>query len=143
LSFFSVAGNHELCMTGSCKKKNIVVPLVASFTALFLIILIISLGLRIFKRQKGICWILHVVCPLYSFIHSFGICWILNYGHFFYVIYAKHTLFKYQNIYYNQLSLKLQIYHIFFHQTINSYKVINEGNNIFKISHKLKFMYAL
>ncbi|KEH18240.1 LRR receptor-like kinase [Medicago truncatula] len=57
----SVAGNPDLCMTGSCKKKNIVVPLVASFSALFLIILIISLGFRIFKRQKALY--IHVVPP--------------------------------------------------------------------------------
>jgi len=52
LSSFSVEDNPDLCMTESCKKKNIVVPLVASFSALVLILLI-SLGFWIFRRQKG------------------------------------------------------------------------------------------
>jgi len=52
LSFFSVDDNPDLCMTESCNKKNIVVPLVASFSAL-VVILLISFGFWIFRRQKG------------------------------------------------------------------------------------------
>jgi len=52
LSSFSVDDNPDLCMTESCKKKNIVVPLVASFSAL-VVILLISFGFWIFRRQKG------------------------------------------------------------------------------------------
>jgi len=43
--------NLDPCMTESCKKKNIAVPLVASFSALVLILLI-SLGFWLFRRQK-------------------------------------------------------------------------------------------
>ncbi|XP_024628961.1 probable LRR receptor-like serine/threonine-protein kinase At1g05700 isoform X2 [Medicago truncatula] len=49
----SVEDNPDLCMTESCKKKNIVVPLVASFSAL-VVILLISLGFWIFRRQKAV-----------------------------------------------------------------------------------------
>jgi hypothetical protein len=52
LAFFSVDGNPDICMTGSCKKKKKVVPLVASLSALILTILA-SLGFWLFKRQKG------------------------------------------------------------------------------------------
>ncbi|AET01542.2 LRR receptor-like kinase plant [Medicago truncatula] len=46
----SVDDNPDLCKTESCKKKNIVVPLVASFSALA-VILLISLGIWLFRRQ--------------------------------------------------------------------------------------------
>jgi len=52
LSSFSVDDNPDLCKTESCKKKNIVVPLVASFSALAVIFLI-SLGIWLFRRQTG------------------------------------------------------------------------------------------
>jgi len=52
LSSFSVDDNPDLCMTESCKKKNVVVPLVASFSALA-VILLISLGIWLFRRQTG------------------------------------------------------------------------------------------
>ncbi|RHN39166.1 putative transferase [Medicago truncatula] len=48
----SVDDNPDLCMTESCKKKNIIVPLVASFSAL-VVIIFISFGFWIFRRQKG------------------------------------------------------------------------------------------
>ncbi|KEH18237.1 LRR receptor-like kinase plant [Medicago truncatula] len=79
----SVAGNHDLCMTGSCKKKNIVVPLVASFSALFLIILI-SLGFRIFKRQKALSF--HVIPPARSNSKKWG------------SLKSKHHAFSYNEI---------------------------------------------
>nr|KYP51494.1 Receptor-like protein kinase At3g21340 family [Cajanus cajan] len=47
----SVADNLDLCMTGSCKKKNFVVPLIASLAALS-VTLSISLGFWIFRRFK-------------------------------------------------------------------------------------------
>ncbi|WJX92000.1 hypothetical protein P8452_73703 [Trifolium repens] len=49
----SVDGNPGICMTGSCKKKNISVPLVASLSALIVTILIF-LGFWIFKRRKAV-----------------------------------------------------------------------------------------
>jgi hypothetical protein len=52
LSFFSVDDNPDLCMIEPCKKKNIAVPLVASFSALA-VILLISLGIWLFRRQTG------------------------------------------------------------------------------------------
>ena len=45
--------NPELCTTESCGKKNLFVPLVASCLTLIIILLIISLGLWILRRQKG------------------------------------------------------------------------------------------
>jgi hypothetical protein len=53
LAYFSVDGNPGICMMGSCKKKNIGVPLVASLSALIVTILI-CLGFWIFKGKKGI-----------------------------------------------------------------------------------------
>ncbi|PNY05720.1 leucine-rich repeat receptor-like protein kinase at2g19210-like protein [Trifolium pratense] len=49
----SVDGNPDICITGSCKKKKIVVPLVASLSALIVTILA-SLGFWLFKRQKAV-----------------------------------------------------------------------------------------
>ncbi|KEH18226.1 LRR receptor-like kinase plant [Medicago truncatula] len=46
----SVDDNPDLCMTESCKKKNVVVPLVASLSALA-VILLISLGIWLFRRK--------------------------------------------------------------------------------------------
>ncbi|XP_039684685.1 putative leucine-rich repeat receptor-like serine/threonine-protein kinase At2g19230 [Medicago truncatula] len=43
--------NPDLCMTAPCRKKNLTVPLIASFSAL-IVILLISLGFWIFRRQK-------------------------------------------------------------------------------------------
>ncbi|WJX86277.1 hypothetical protein P8452_68608 [Trifolium repens] len=48
----SVDDNSGLCMTKSCKKKSLLVPLIASIAALIFVILLISLTLWIFKRQK-------------------------------------------------------------------------------------------
>nr|WAP48841.1 malectin leucine-rich repeat receptor-like kinase 1a [Medicago truncatula] len=48
----SVDDNPELCTTESCKKKNIVVPLVTLFSTL-IVILLISLGFWIYRRQKA------------------------------------------------------------------------------------------
>ncbi|GAU24775.1 hypothetical protein TSUD_356040 [Trifolium subterraneum] len=47
----SVDDNPSLCTTESCKKKNLSVPLIASFSAL-IVILLISLGVWRFRRQK-------------------------------------------------------------------------------------------
>lgn len=52
LTSFSVADNPNLCMKDSCEKKNFILPLVASLSAL-IVILLISLGLWIFRRPKG------------------------------------------------------------------------------------------
>jgi len=54
LTFFSVDDNPELCMSmESCGKKNLFVPLIASFSTL-IAILLISLGFWILRRrQKG------------------------------------------------------------------------------------------
>jgi len=51
LIFFSVDDNPDLCMTESC-GKNFFVPLITSFSAL-VVFLLISLGFWIFRRQKG------------------------------------------------------------------------------------------
>ncbi|XP_045792041.1 putative leucine-rich repeat receptor-like serine/threonine-protein kinase At2g19230 [Trifolium pratense] len=48
---FSVDDNPGLCTTESCKKKHLSVPLIASFSAL-IVILLISLGVWRFRRQK-------------------------------------------------------------------------------------------
>jgi len=47
-----VDDNPGLCMTKSCKKKNLSVRLVASFSAL-IVILLISLGFWILRKQTG------------------------------------------------------------------------------------------
>jgi len=47
-----VDDNPGLCMTKSCGKKNMSVPLIASFSAL-VVILLISVGLWVLRRQKG------------------------------------------------------------------------------------------
>ena len=52
LDFFSVDDDNLGLCTMNCKKKNIAVPLVASFSALVVIVLI-SLGLWVLRRQKG------------------------------------------------------------------------------------------
>ncbi|KEH18245.1 LRR receptor-like kinase plant-like protein [Medicago truncatula] len=50
----SVDDNPGLCKTESCKKKKkLFVPLIASFSA-FIVILLISLGFRMFRRQTVI-----------------------------------------------------------------------------------------
>ncbi|PNX98625.1 leucine-rich repeat receptor-like protein kinase at2g19210-like protein, partial [Trifolium pratense] len=48
----SVDDNSGLCTTKPCKKKSLLVPLIASIAALVVVILLISLTLWIFKRQK-------------------------------------------------------------------------------------------
>ncbi|PNX94832.1 receptor-like protein kinase, partial [Trifolium pratense] len=49
----SVDDNPGLCTTKSCGKKSLFVPLIASFSALIIVILFISLGFRIFRRHKA------------------------------------------------------------------------------------------
>ncbi|KAK2406272.1 putative LRR receptor serine/threonine-protein kinase [Trifolium repens] len=49
----SMDDNPGLCMTKSCKKKkSLSVPLIASLSALVVVIFLISLGFWIFRRQK-------------------------------------------------------------------------------------------
>ncbi|WJX86271.1 hypothetical protein P8452_68604 [Trifolium repens] len=48
----SVDDNSGLCKTKSCKKKSSHVPLIASISAIIVVILLISLGFWIFKRHK-------------------------------------------------------------------------------------------
>jgi hypothetical protein len=49
-----VDDNSGLCKTKSCRKKSSHVPLIASISAIIVVILLISLGFWIFKRHKGI-----------------------------------------------------------------------------------------
>ncbi|CAJ2663771.1 unnamed protein product [Trifolium pratense] len=49
----SVDDNPGLCTTKSCGKKSLFVPLIASFSALIIVILLISLGFWIFRRHKA------------------------------------------------------------------------------------------
>ncbi|KAK2352999.1 putative LRR receptor serine/threonine-protein kinase [Trifolium repens] len=48
----SVDDNPGLCVTESCRKKSFSVPLIASFSALIFVILLISLGFWLFRRQR-------------------------------------------------------------------------------------------
>ncbi|GAU24783.1 hypothetical protein TSUD_356130 [Trifolium subterraneum] len=48
----SVDDNSGLCTTKSCGKKSLFVPMIASFSALSVVILLISLGFWIFRRHK-------------------------------------------------------------------------------------------
>ncbi|KAK2406277.1 putative LRR receptor serine/threonine-protein kinase [Trifolium repens] len=48
----SVDDNSGLCMAKSCRKKSSHVPLIASISAIIVVILLISLGFWIFRRQK-------------------------------------------------------------------------------------------
>ncbi|KAF7814188.1 putative LRR receptor-like serine/threonine-protein kinase [Senna tora] len=53
----SLADNPGLCLTDSCKKKKFVIPLVASISALIIIILLVSLAIWIIlktKKRKGL-----------------------------------------------------------------------------------------
>ncbi|WJX91987.1 hypothetical protein P8452_73692 [Trifolium repens] len=48
----SVDDNSGLCKTKSCRKKSSHIPLIASISAIIVVILLISLGFWIFKRHK-------------------------------------------------------------------------------------------
>ncbi|MCH89541.1 receptor-like protein kinase, partial [Trifolium medium] len=48
----SVDDNSGLCTTKSCRKKSSHVPLIASISAIIVVILLLSLGFWIFRRHK-------------------------------------------------------------------------------------------
>jgi hypothetical protein len=76
-----VDDNPGLCTKKSCGNKSLFVPLIASFSALFVVILFICIGFSIFRRHKGILIKISVFTfslPHTCFFFLFSLAYLLS-----------------------------------------------------------------